>query len=57
MKIPESCSECIGRGICETGDHRKYGDSECMNFHKLLEQKLTSDNSDYAKCIKDITKE
>jgi len=41
MKIPE-CHECIGVHICNAVHHRESID--CINFHKLVEEKLTSTN-------------
>ena len=42
MKIPE-CHECFGVHICNAIHHR--GSVDCVNFHKLVEEKLTPTNS------------
>ena len=56
MKISLSCSVCLGRDICDITGFRKYNDTACQNFHKLVEEKLTSTISQQLLCASGDTK-
>ena len=43
MKISKSCFYCFARQICSLGNDERGGDV-CRNFHKAVEEKITSYN-------------
>ena len=40
MEIPENCNGCIASCVCETMN--VPGCSECVEFHKLVEEKFNN---------------